>query len=128
MANQSKSKVTKSPPAPPAPPAPPTPGEDNSPALDAAKKAMDAASMKQAKKQEDKGEAEGTLANKFSRNNDGRIQHQPVDGDIMVRATKKGYYGGTRIQPGQVFGIHEEQDFSKNWMEYADEIEPKKKK
>jgi hypothetical protein len=45
---------------------------------------------------------------------------QYVEGSIMVRAIAKGFYGNTLRQPGDVFGIHKEEEFGP-WMERVSE-------
>jgi hypothetical protein len=35
---------------------------------------------------------------------------------MKVRATKRGYYGAILREPGEVFELRRDADFSKNWM------------
>lgn len=42
---------------------------------------------------------------------------QYVEGAIKVRATMKGFYGNTLRYPGDIFGIHKDEEFAPSWME-----------
>jgi hypothetical protein len=144
----------KFPPAPPAPPkssAPPAPtgegeqhndaevrsevladeGPEKNPVIPTADGVMSAADRaKQAaevrSQEKKKVEAGDKFVDKFKKGNDGKISAptSPINGPIMVRALDKGYYGGTRLKPGQVFGIASMDDFG-SWMELAEEIKKK---
>jgi hypothetical protein len=130
----------KFPPAPPAPPkssAPPAPtgeGEQHNDAEVRSEVLADEGPEKNPviptadvrSQEKKKVEAGDKFVDKFKKGNDGKISAptSPINGPIMVRALDKGYYGGTRIKPGQVFGIASMDDFG-SWMELAEEIKKK---